>query len=179
MLSEQDSVLVIIDVQGKLAQVMHDKETLFANLQKLVRGALALGMPILWLEQNPERMGKTIPELRDLLTGQEAIGKMSFSCCGEPAFMDRLQALGRRQAILAGIETHVCVYQTAADLLARDFQVEVAADAVSSRRLADKEIGLARIQSAGARITCVEMALFEILRTAKHPAFRDILNIVR
>jgi nicotinamidase-related amidase len=179
MLLDTQSVLVLIDVQGKLAQVMHDRETLLVNLQKAVRGTLALGLPVLWLEQNPERMGETVPELKALLAGQAPIPKMSFSCCGAPAFLRQLESLGRHQAILAGIETHVCVYQTATDLLARGFEVEVVADAVSSRRAADTETGLARLQAEGARVTNVEMMLFELMRTAQHPAFRDILKIVR
>lgn len=179
MLSVTQSVLVLIDVQGKLAQVMHDPETLLVNLQKTVRGALALGLPVLWLEQNPERMGETVPELKALLTGHAPIPKMSFSCCGAQAFMQQLESLGRRQVILAGIETHVCVHQTAADLLAKGFEVEVVADAVSSRRAADKEIGLARMQAEGARVTNVEMLLFALMRTAQHPAFRDVLKVVR
>jgi nicotinamidase-related amidase len=179
MLSETNTVLVLIDVQGKLAQVMHDQETLFANLQKLVRGAAVLRLPVLWLEQNPGRMGGTIPELRELLAAQAPIAKMSFSGGGEPRFMQALEALGRRQILLAGIETHVCVYQTAVDLLAQGFEVQVAADAVSSRRPTDRDIGLARTQAEGAAITCVEMALFELMRTADHPAFREILKIVR
>jgi nicotinamidase-related amidase len=104
---------------------------------------------------------------------------MSFSCCGEPAFLARLEALGRGQALLAGIETHVCVYQTAADLVARGCAVEVVADGVSSRTLDNKLIGLERIRGCGARLTSVETCLFELLRTAEHAAFREILKIVK
>jgi len=178
-LNSDSAVLVLVDVQGKLAQIMHEKDALFANLQKLVRGAQALRLPILWLEQNPERMGATIPELRGLLAGATPIPKMSFSCCGEPAFLARLEALGRGQALLAGIETHVCVYQTAADLVARGCAVEVVADGVSSRTLDNKLIGLERIRGCGAHLTSVETCLFELLRTAEHAAFREILTIVK
>lgn len=179
MLKAADGVLVLIDVQGKLADLMHGKEALFANLVKMVQGAQALGMPVLWLEQNPQRMGGTIPELRERLAGQTPIPKMSFSACGEPAFVECLQSLGRRQVLIAGIETHVCVYQTARDLRQRGYEVEVVADAVSSRRESDRAIGLERCRETGARLTVVEMALFELMGTAEHQAFKDVLKIVR
>jgi nicotinamidase-related amidase len=93
--------------------------------------------------------------------------------------MHNIEALGRQQILLAGIETHVCVYQTAADLLARGFEVQIVADAVSSRRAFDKTVGLDRARTLGARIACVEMVLFELMRTAEHPAFKSVLKIVR
>lgn len=180
MLSEKNTVLVIIDVQGLLLQGMHERENLVTNLQKLIKGIQAISIPILWLEQNPARMGETAPEIRVLLSsGQTVLDKMSFSCCGEPKFMHNIEALGRQQIILAGIETHVCVYQTASDLLARGFEVQIAADAVSSRRAFDKTVALDRMHAAGARIACVEMILFELLRTADHPAFKNVLKVIK
>ncbi len=179
MLQASNSVLALIDVQERLAQVMDHREELFLNLQKMVKGAKALEVPVLWLEQNPGRMGQTIPDLRELLAGQTPIPKMSFSCCGEPLFVENLETLARRQVLLAGIEAHVCVYQTAADLIHRGFEVQVVADAVSSRRPVDLSIGLERCRAAGATVTCVEMALFELMRTARHPAFKEVLKIVR
>jgi nicotinamidase-related amidase len=125
-------------------------------------------------------MGETAPEIRVLLSGaQTVLNKMTFSCCGEPRFMHNIEALGRQQVLLAGIETHVCVYQTAADLLSRSFEVQVVADAVSSRRAFDRTIGIDRMRAAGARIACAEMVLFELLRTAEHPAFKNVLKVVR
>jgi nicotinamidase-related amidase len=180
MLSEKNTILVIIDVQSTLLQAMHEREDLLANLQKLIKGTQALDLPILWLEQNPSRLGETAPEIRVLLGGsQSVIPKMAYSCCGEPKFMHNIEALGRQQILLAGIETHVCVYQTAADLLARGFEVQIVADAVSSRRAFDKTVGLDRTRTLGARIACVEMVLFELMRTAEHPAFKSVLKIVR
>ena len=179
MLEVNQTVLMVIDVQGKLAQRMYDRAQLFAAQQRLIRGAQVLGVPILWVEQNPSRMGKTIPELAALLAGQAPISKLSFGCCGEPAFMRRLEALGRRQVLLAGIETHVCVYQTAAALAGLGYEVQAVADAVSSRTLANRQIGLTRMRAAGAGVTSVETALFELLGTAAHPAFKDLLKIVK
>jgi hypothetical protein len=179
MRSANDAVFVLVDVQGKLAELMFEKDLLYANLQKLVRGTQILRIPMLWLEQNPERMGPTVPEIQALLGGLTPISKLSFSCCGEPAFLARLEALARRQVVLAGIEAHVCVYQTAADLVGRGFEVEVVADAVSSRVASNKTIGLERIRACGARLTSVEMLFFEFLQTADHPAFREILKVVK
>ncbi|MBN2302503.1 MAG: hydrolase [Lentisphaerae bacterium] len=172
-------VLVLVDVQSKLAQLMHDKESLFSNLQKLISGIKALSIPIIWLEQNPSKMGPTISELSQLLTDENPIPKMSFSGCGEPACMAALRNTNRTQIILAGIETHVCIWQTTADLLAAGYEVEIVTDAVSSRAFHDKQIALQRMESVGARLTTTEMILFELLKTAKHPAFKTILKIVK
>ncbi len=180
MLSEKNTILVVVDVQGNLAQQMDEREALFRNLRKLVQGVVAMGMPVLWLEQNPARLGETVPEVAGLLRDRASpIAKMSFSACGEKAFLQELASSGRRQVLLAGIETHVCVYQTAVDLLREGYEVSVVSDAVSSRTAANRCLGLSRMQSEGVRQTGVEMALFELLRTAGHPAFREILGIVR
>ena len=173
------AVLVVVDVQGKLASLMHDKEAVFAAQQRIVAAAKALGLPILWVEQNPTRMGPTIPELQGLLAGLQPIAKMSFSCCGEPRFVDALDAMARRQVLLCGIEAHVCVYQTAADLVRGGYEVQMLADAVSSRTEENRGVGLDKARAAGAAITSTETAIFELLKTAEHPAFRDILKIVK
>jgi nicotinamidase-related amidase len=179
MLSIDNCVLVIVDVQGKLAQLMYDKEKLFANLVRMVKGAKILGIPVLWNEQNPVGLGPTIPELAELLTDQAPLAKSSFSCCGNQNFAEQLQRLGRRQVLLVGIETHVCVYQTAVDLIAKDYDVQVVADAVSSRTLANKQIGLERMRGYGATITSAETALFELLRVADGPKFKEISRLVK
>jgi nicotinamidase-related amidase len=177
--SAERAALVVVDVQGKLATLMHERESLYANLRQLAAGAKALGVPILWLEQNPERMGRTIPELQEILKDAQPIPKMTFSGCGEPRFLDALAKTGRRQVILCGIETHVCVFQTAADLIEAGYAVQVVAEAVSSRSEQNRRIGLERIRAAGGTLTSVEMLLFELLGTAAHPAFREVLRLVR
>lgn len=179
MLRIENTVFLLVDVQGNLAQAMYDREALFANLQRLIRGALALDLPILWVEQYPQGLGPTVPELAALLPGRQPIAKTSFSCCGNEAFLQALAATRRWQVLLAGIEAHVCIYQTTIDLLARGYHVEVVADAVSSRTAQNREIGLRRVQAAGAAITSVEMALFELQRVAEGPRFRELLRIVR
>lgn len=175
----EDSALVVVDVQGKLAQLMHEKDILFKNVQILIKAAGILDIPILWCQQCPESLGPTIPEIAELLTGSRPINKASFSCCGAPDFNDALDKLSRRHVILCGIETHVCVYQTAADLLAEGYSVEVIADAVSSRTLANKQIALRRLAANGANISSTEMTLFDLLKTAEHPKFKQIAKLIK
>jgi nicotinamidase-related amidase len=179
MLKSEQTLLVIIDVQGKLAQLMYEKEKLFESLQKAIKGARVLGIPIIWLEQNPEGLGPTIPEIASLLNGMKPISKFSFSCCGDDRFVDALNLLNRKQVLLAGIEAHVCVYQTAADLVALGYEVQVVTDAVSSRTKENREIGLQKMHDVGASLTSMETALFELLKTAKTESFKEIARIVK
>jgi len=179
MLEIQNACLVVIDVQGKLAQLMVDKESLFRNTQILIQAAKILGIPILWCQQVPEALGPTLPEIAELLTGIEPIDKASFSCCGEERFTAELNAIGREQVLLCGIETHVCVYQTAMDLMEGGLDVTVVADAVSSRTEQNRQIALARLAAEGANVSSTEMVLFELLRTAQHPRFRQIAKLVK
>jgi len=179
MLTPENTVLIVVDVQGRLARVMCDREALFKNLQKLILGAQALEVPILRAEQNPKGLGPTVPEIDGLLPDSPPIGKMTFSCCGESRFAQALEALGRKQVLIAGIETHVCVYQTAADLLNSGYEVHVVADAVSSRTAQNRQIALDALRGLGARLTGVEMALFEMLRVAEGDRFKAVLGIVK
>ncbi|MDD5591254.1 MAG: hydrolase [Dehalococcoidales bacterium] len=179
MLDLENTVLVIVDVQDKLASVMSDKDELFLNLDKLIRGAQALGVPIVVTEQYPQGLGRTIPQLARFLSDVRPIAKLSFSCCGEESFLREIKTLNRRQALVAGIESHVCVYQTVADLLGIGYEVQVVGDAVSSRTAGNKEIALDKMRSAGAGITSTEMALFELLRVARGEVFKEIIRIVR
>lgn len=179
MLDKGQTVLVVVDVQGKLAQLMHCRDDLFRNLQTLVSGIQLLGIPIILVEQTPEKLGSTIDEIRILLSGIEPIAKKSFSCAGEPEFISRLEQLAPKDIIVAGIETHVCVYQTAADLIALGFGVHVVADAVSSRSELNKEIGLKRILADGGNATSTEMLLFELQRSAEGDTFRELIRLVK
>lgn len=179
MLKIEDAVLLLVDIQGKLAHLMHDKQLLFDNLQKLVRGIQVLGIPIIWVEQNPIGLGPTIPEVADLLPTVNPISKMSFSSCRNDRFLQALRNFNRQQALIAGIETHICVYQTTADLVDLGVEVHVVADAVSSRTAENKAIGLQKMRDAGARLTSVETALFELLEVAEGEPFKEILRIVK
>jgi nicotinamidase-related amidase len=179
MLQREDTILVVVDVQGKLAQLMHHKSELFENLRRMIQGARILGVPILVTEQYPQGIGPTVAEIADLLTDVEVISKTSFSCCGEKTFTAALQGLNRRQILLTGIETHICVHQTALQLIDAGYEVQVVADAVSSRTLDNKRIGLAKMQGAGAVITSTETALYELLKAAEGPMFKAVLGLVK
>jgi len=179
MLICEDTVLVVIDVQGKLAQLMHEKEALFENLRLMIQGAKILDVPILWTEQYPKGLGPTVPEIAELLPDIQPISKTAFSCCREDTFNQAFAELGREQALLVGIETHICVWQTTHDLLASEYDVHVVADAVSSRSLDNKQIALKRMRDVGAEITCVETALFELMRVAEGPRFKEVSKLIK
>jgi nicotinamidase-related amidase len=179
MLDIQNCCLVVVDVQGKLAQMMHDKQALFKNIQILIKAAKVLDIPILWCQQCPMLMGATAPEIAELLTDSQPINKSSFSCCGDEQFNEKLKALSRSQILLCGIEAHICIYQTAVNLLANDYEVTAVADAVSSRVLENKQIAISRMQAEGVKIGSTEMTIFELLKTAEHARFRQIAKLVK
>jgi nicotinamidase-related amidase len=179
MLKIENTTLLIVDIQGNLAHLMHGKELLFKNVQKLIKGIQILGIPILWVEQNPRGLGPTIREIADLLSNIQPISKMSFSSCRNDRFLQALNALNRKQVLIAGIEAHVCVYQTAAELVDIGYDVQVVTDAVSSRNMENKEIGLHRMRDSGVSLTSVETALFELLKVAEGEQFSEILKIVK
>ncbi len=180
MLTIDNTALLVIDVQGKLAQVMHNKESLFDNLERLIKGARVLDLPIIWTEQVPEKLGPTTPALAELMADvARPISKASFSCCGVAPFTEQLATSGRRQVLMTGIETHICVYQTSLDLLSQGYEVQLVIDAVSSRTAENRQLGIERIQAAGGILTSTEMALFELLRVADGPQFKEIARIVK
>lgn len=179
MFSSGKSALLIIDIQGKLASLMFEKEKILQNIQIAIKAAHFLDVPILWSEQLPEKIGITVPEISSLLNGIKPVNKFSFSCCGEKKFLDLLYGLKRKQIIIAGIETHICVYQTAADLIELKYEVQVVADATSSRTETNKRYGLERIKEVGGQLTSTEMIIFELLKEAKGDRFKDILKLIK
>ena len=179
MLSKENTVLVVVDVQGKLATLMHEAEGLSKNLVAMVKGARELALPVLWVEQIPEKLGSTIPELVAEMKGLQPISKTSFSCYQNKEFVSALRAIRRHQVLVVGIEAHICVYQTARHLHEAGFDVEVVADAVSSRTLQNKEIALDKLTACGVDLTSVEMALFELMETAEAPEFRTVAGLIK
>jgi nicotinamidase-related amidase len=179
MFTAEGTVLVIIDIQEKLFRVIHEKETLSVNTVKLLKGIRSLDIPVIVTEQNPAGLGPTIPELSSLLPDIIPITKFDFSCCKEDAFLRKLDDLKRNQIVLCGIETHICVYQTALDLADMEYEVQVATDCVSSRIPANRETALSRMELEGIMPTTTEMILFEILGTAKHEKFKEISTIIK
>jgi len=179
MLKIENTILVLIDIQGKLATLMHNREAFYENVVRIIRGAQVLEMPIIWNEQLPDKLGPTIDPVKEALAGDSPLVKSTFSCCGNDDFTCQLDISGRKQVLLAGMESHVCVYQTALDLLAAGYEVYLVADAISSRTLENKQIGIEAMVAAGARISSVEMALFELLGVAEGDRFKQIIKIVK
>ena len=179
MLKVENAALLVIDIQGKLATLMREKESLFANVIRMINGAKALEIPIIWTEQLPDKLGETSPEIKEVLQGMEPLVKKTFSCCGDDIFLKQLSSLNRKQILLTGIETHVCVYQTAMDLLNSGYEVHLVRDAVSSRIEENYHLGVEKIKDAGAKLTSVEMSLFEMLQVAEGEKFKQIIRIVK
>jgi nicotinamidase-related amidase len=179
MIAANKCCLVLIDVQEKLLRVMQNPERVVKNCGILIHIARAFDIPILWCQQYPRALGLTAAPLAELLNGLSPMDKLSFSCCGAPGFAGRLEALHIETAVLCGIESHVCVFQTAMDLLRQGMKVHVIADAVGSRTEENKQIGLARMAAAGVIINSTEMFLFELLRTAEHPKFKELAALIR
>jgi nicotinamidase-related amidase len=179
MLNRAAAVLVIIDIQGNLAQAMYDKENLFANAVKLIKGFKVFNLPIIFTEQTPQKLGQTIPQIAAELGGIKPIAKESFSCWADVHFRKQMETLSRRHVVLLGIESHVCVYQTALDLIQNGYNIHLVTDAISSRTKDNRYISLAAMKSSGAQLTSTEMVLFELLRTAADPKAKDIFKIVK
>lgn len=173
------AALVIIDMQGRLAEVMHESASIIEETVRMIRGARLFGLPVLCLEQIPEKLGHTNPRIAEALEGAEVISKHTFSAFQQPEFAQRLQSLGRSQLLLAGMESHVCVYQTGMDLLAAGYDVFPLGDCIGSRRQANQQLGLARLEQAGAVLTSVEMALFELQGEATGERFRKMIELIR
>lgn len=189
-LKREETWLLLIDFQERLTPAMEKKEALMEAAVKLTAGCRILGVPVLLTQQYTKGLGATVPGLQEALGAggpaeadeYKPIEKTSFSCMGEPVFAEALAAAkveGCRSVLVAGIEAHVCVEQTVLDLLEEGFAVFVAADCVSSRKKQDRKYSLRRMEQAGAVITSCEAALFELLKGAKEPGFKEISNLVK
>ncbi len=171
------SALLVIDVQGKLMERIDRPEPTLANVVRLVKAAEILGVPVLATEQYPKGLGPSVPEVAELVPHRAE--KTAFHCCAAAPVMETLYARGIRKVTLAGIEAHVCVSQTALELLTMNFRVQVPADAVSSRHAVDRDIALRRLELAGAVVTTTEAAIFEWTETADHPQFKAISALIK
>lgn len=179
ILKKETSALLIIDLQEKILPVIRNVDIVIENTIKLIKGFKALNLPIYFTEQYPKGLGPTSSKFLSELKGYNAIQKMSFSCFGAEDLFTELRSKKLHQIIISGVESHVCVQQTVLDLLANDFQVNVAADAVSSRREFDFQIALDRMRALGAEITTTESILFELLEVCGTPEFKEISRIVK
>ena len=175
VLDRSRTALVVVDVQEAFRPAVHDFERVARNAGVLVQGARALGIPVVATEQYPRGLGATVPEVAEHLDGAEPVEKTVFSAAAAEGFdLD-----GRDQALLCGIESHVCVSQTAHDLLDRGVEVHVARDAVSSRSEENSELGLHKMEGSGAVLTSVETALFELLGEAGSEEFKTVQRLIK
>jgi nicotinamidase-related amidase len=177
--SPAQTMLVLIDMQERLMEVMRERFEIIRHAEMLLRAASLLRVPIVMTEQYPKGLGRTDRRLASALSHAATFEKTSFSALGDAAFASHLEAAAPTHVDLIGIETHVCVAQTALDLKVRGYEVSIAADAVSSRRALDKDLALKRLAAAGITITTAEAIIFEWLVRAGTPEFKEILKIVR
>jgi len=180
-IEREKAVLIIVDVQDVLMRKMNQAigETVIRNIRILLAFAKEMAIPILITEQYPKGLGKTVPELKMELESTLPIEKVSFSCCGVETFNHQLNQLGRKQVILTGIETHVCVLQTADDLIQRSYEVYAVADAVCSRMKLDWEMGLRWMEKKGAMISTTEIIAFRLLKEAGTEEFRRLSKLLK
>jgi len=179
ILSREKTALLLIDIQEKILAVMNRHEQVINNSIKLIRGFKTLNIPIFYTEQYPKGLGTTAEPLVKELEGLSPIQKMSFSCSGAGNFFTRLVDNKVSQVVIAGIESHVCVQQTALDLIASGFQVDIAADAVSSRNEIDYLTALDRMRTHRIEITTSESILFELLNICGTDEFKEISKIIK
>lgn len=180
MLLERDrSLLMVIDIQERLAPAVADNESVIARTRLLLEAAARLEVPVLATEQYPKGLGPSDARLAPLLEGATVLPKTTFSAMGDPAVREHLLRTKRQQVVLAGMETHICVLQTALALRDAGYQVAVAADAVGSRLPERKARGLERMEAQGVELVDSEMVLFEWLAEAGTPEFKELSRLVR
>ena len=179
ILKRGSAALLIIDVQERLVPVMKDMEAVEQNIIRLIEGCKLLGVPAFYTEQYSKGLGQTIPSIKENLDGIEPVEKLHFSVCCEKELMHQLREKGYQQLIVVGIESHVCVLQSALDLMQEGFQTHVVVDAVSSRKSLDKEISLQRMVTQGATLSTTESVLFELVKVAGSSEFKQISKLVK
>jgi len=173
------SCLLVIDIQAKLNPVMFDPARAPKGAAKLMLGADILGVPTVVTEQYSKGVGPTVDDLQDFMPADCPMEKNTFSCVADDAFMTRFRALGKKQAVIAGIEAHICVLQTSLQLLGEGVEVFVVEDATASRTVENHRAGLERIRQEGGRIVSVEMVLFEWLKRSGTPEFKQISQLIK
>ena len=179
LIRRHDSLLLVVDIQEKLAPAIHDSERVTANSARLLEGARLLGIPAFVSEQYVKGLGPSVQAIRDAAVNAKFFDKTHFSCTAEPGVVDLLRAAKRPQVILTGTETHVCVLQTAFGLQAADFEVYLVADAAASRTPENRSAAIERMRAGGIRIVTTEMVLFEWLHQAGTSEFRTVLPLIK
>jgi nicotinamidase-related amidase len=179
LISKNDSVLLVLDIQGTLFETMHKKEKMLEASLKMIEFAKRVGIPTVVTEQYPKGLGPSLPEILQALPDADIISKTSFSCFGEPRFDARIRSLNRKTIIVVGMETHICVAQTTLDGIAKGYDMYLVADAITSYSSSDTKIAFRRLRAAGATIATSEMAMFEILRAAKTGDFEKCFDLLK
>ena len=179
LLSAADSLLLVIDIQDRLLPVMKDGDAVVGNTVRLLQGAQALDVPVLLTEQYPQGLGATVTPVRAAAGNAPALPKRDFSAWGDPAIRAHITDIGRPQVVVAGIEAHVCVLQSALQLVGAGYRVAVVSDAVSSRHADSVAIASQRMTAAGVMPVTTEMCLFEWLGTAANPAFKTVSALIK
>ena len=176
---KENTIGVVVDIQERLFPHIHQHELLEKNTKILVQGLKALGVPFLISEQYKKGLGDNMAEIKELVADDPHFEKMAFSCCDDPQFMESLETSTKRTVILAGMETHICMLQTAIDLKERGYHPVIVEDCVSSRTAENKRIALERLRCEGVTVTSYESILFELCRIAGTDAFKIISKLVK
>ena len=180
VLNSKTTALVVVDIQEGFRLAIANFATIATRASIAVRGSRILGVPVVVTEQYPKGLGHTADEIQRVFADdQEVFEKTTFSSCGAEPFVGKLEELGVKQVVLCGLETHVCVNQTAHDLLDRGFQVHLLTDCVCSRSDHDKLAGLDKMRSSGVISSSIEMALFELMGDARHAHFKEIQALIK
>ncbi len=179
MLDKDSVVLLIVDFQEKLLPKIPVADAIMEQTVQLIRFAHEVDIPIIWTEQYQKGLGATSARIADELGGMKPYEKMAFGCFGDPGIVEAVNATGRQQLLIAGIEAHVCVMQTALQAMERDFRAFAVCDAIASRHKADYKAGLARMEHSGVELVSSEMAMFEIMRDAGTPEFKRVLPFLK
>ncbi len=179
LLSAGEAGLIVVDLQEKLVNMVHNRKELIDRCSLLLELAGLCDIPVLLTEHYPQGLGVTVEEIKAHLPSYQPVVKRVFSCCGVEEFTSGVAAMGRRQLLVAGIETHICVNQTVHDLLGLGYEVHVAADACGTRFLPDHLAGLEKMRGAGAVIASAEMAVYELVERADTDLFKQVLKLVK
>lgn len=179
MLQTESALLLLIDFQERLVPSIHNHEDLEKKTAAFIRGCRILDVPVLTMQQYTKGLGDTTDALKGALGKFKYIEKITFSCCGNAEFIDKLNASGKKNIIIAGVEAHICVQQTVLDLLSNGFNVYVVADCIGSRYERDYDFAIDRMRQEGAFVTTMESVLFEFLVRADHPNRNEISNLVK
>ena len=183
LLDRKSCGLIFVDVQGELARKVHQSQQLMTNLTFLIQSLQALSIPIIWLEQYPKGLGETVSELKEMLQADPktsaVLEKNYFNGMSEPAIKEAVRGTNCQQWLVVGIEAHVCVYQTVMGLINANYSTYILSDAIASLRDEDKQLAVKRLAQEGARISSVEMAVFELLEAANNDEFKTILSFIK